>query len=89
VVDANSLLGAGPATVLHYHYQIPREALALVLAPPTPRIDMARHTLAEGLDDPALDLRSPAQPAKIHGPSVVDEIWSAGTADVTAVAIAV
>jgi hypothetical protein len=42
--------------LLHYHYQILREALALVLAPPTQRIDAVRHKLAEGLGDPALDL---------------------------------
>jgi hypothetical protein len=43
-------------TLLHYHYQILREALALVLAPRTQRIDVVRHKLAEGLGDPALDL---------------------------------
>jgi hypothetical protein len=43
-------------TLLHYHYQILREALALVLAPSTQRIDVVRHRLAEGLGDPALDL---------------------------------
>jgi hypothetical protein len=43
-------------TLLHYHYQILREALALVLAPPTQRIDVVRHKLAAGLGDPALDL---------------------------------
>jgi hypothetical protein len=42
--------------LLHYHYQILREALALVLAQPTQRIDAVRHKLAEGLGDPALDL---------------------------------
>jgi hypothetical protein len=43
-------------TLLHYHYQILHEALALVLAPSTQRIDVVRHKLAEGLGDPALDL---------------------------------
>lgn len=40
----------------HYHYQILREALGLVVAPPTRRIDEVRHKLASGLGDPALDL---------------------------------
>jgi hypothetical protein len=43
-------------TLLHYHYRILREALGLVLAPSSRRIDAVRHKLADGLGDPALDL---------------------------------
>lgn len=42
--------------LLHHHYQILWEALDLVLAQSTQRIDAVRHKLASGLGDPALEL---------------------------------
>jgi hypothetical protein len=42
--------------LVRYHYQILNEALDLVIAAPSARLDAVRHTLANGLGDPALDL---------------------------------